>query len=75
MAPSPRGTGSAEPWTEIATMTNFVIYMIGVVLAVGALAYGAHRAGVSEPWIWIGVVALIGLGVMGGIVKTRGRGG
>jgi hypothetical protein len=56
-------------------MTNFVIYMIGVILAVGALAYAADRAGVSEPWIWIGVVALIGIGIMGGIVKTRGRGG
>jgi hypothetical protein len=57
------------------TMTNFAIYMIGVILAAGALIYGLHRAGLGEPWVWIALAALIGLGVMSGIVKTRGRGG
>ena len=52
-------------------MTNFAIYMIGVILAVGALAYGAHRAGVAEPWVWIGLVVLLGFGIMAGIVKTK----
>jgi hypothetical protein len=66
--------GSQESAGAI-TMTNFAIYMIGVILAAGALVYGLHRAGVGEPWVWIGLVALIGLGIMGGIVKTRGRGG
>jgi hypothetical protein len=53
-------------------MTNFAIYMIGAILAAGALVYGLHRAGLGEPWVWIGLALLIGLGIMGGIVKTRG---
>jgi hypothetical protein len=52
-------------------MTNFFIYMIGVVLVVGALAYGASLLGLSSTWIAIIALAGIGLGVMGAIVKTR----
>ena len=37
-------------------MTNFFVYMIGVILVVGALAYGASLAGLSPAWI--GVLAL-----------------
>jgi hypothetical protein len=54
-------------------VTNFIVYMIGMVLLAGALAYGASLAGISQRWIVVGVLALIGLGVMGGIVKTRQR--
>jgi hypothetical protein len=52
-------------------MTNFAIYLIGVALVVGALAYGAHLLGASPAWIMVGALALIGFGVMAGIVKTR----
>jgi hypothetical protein len=52
-------------------MRNFWIYMIGVLLLVGAVAYGADRLEVNEPWIWIGVVALLGLGLMAAVTKLR----
>ncbi len=52
-------------------MSNFGIYMIGVVVVVGALAYGAHLAGVGSTWIVVGALLVIGLSIMGGIVKTR----
>jgi hypothetical protein len=52
-------------------MTNFFVYMIGVVLVVAALAYGANLAGLSHAWIGVLVLAVLGLGVMGAIVKTR----
>lgn len=54
-------------------MTNFIVYMIGMLLLAGALAYGADLAGIGHRWIVVGVLALVGLGVMGGIVKTRQR--
>jgi hypothetical protein len=54
-------------------VTNFIVYMIGILLVAGALAYGASLAGISQRWIVVGVLALVGLGVMGGIVKTRQR--
>ena len=52
-------------------MTNMLIYLIGTLLVVGGLAYGASRVGVSQVWIITGALVIIGLGLMGGIVKTR----
>ncbi len=52
-------------------MSNFGIYMIGVVVVVAALAYGAHLLGVGSTWIVVGVLVVIGLSIMGDIVKTR----
>jgi hypothetical protein len=54
-----------------AVMTNFFVYMIGVILVVGALAYGASLLGLSTTWIAVIAIAVLGLGVMGAIVKTR----
>jgi len=52
-------------------MTNFFVYMIGVVLVVGALAYGASLLGLGSTWIAVVAIAALGLGLMGAIVKTR----
>ena len=52
-------------------MTNFFVYVLGVVVVMAALAYGAYLLGVGERWIGIGVAAGIGLGIMAAIVKTR----
>ena len=52
-------------------MTNTLVYMIGVVLVVGALAYGMSLLGVSTTWIGVAAIALLGLGLMAAIVKTR----
>ena len=52
-------------------MTNMLVYLIGTLLVVAGLAYGASRAGVSQMWIVAGALVIIGLGLMGGIVKTR----
>ncbi len=50
---------------------NLVIYMLGVLLVVAGLAYGASRLGISSTWIMIGALIIIGLGIMAGITKTR----
>jgi len=52
-------------------MTNFLVYLLGVIVVTSALAYGAHLLGVGERWIGVGVAAGIGLGIMAAIVKTR----
>jgi hypothetical protein len=52
---------------------SFGLYMLGVLILVGALAYGASRLGLGSTWIVIGALAVIGLGLMGGVVKTRNR--
>jgi hypothetical protein len=61
------GTGAASG----SLMTNFFVYMVGVVLVVGALAYGASLLGLSSTWIAVIAIAAVGIGLMGAIVKTR----
>ena len=52
-------------------MTNMVVFLIGTLLVVAGLAFGASRLGVSHVWIIAAALVIIGLGLMGGIVKTR----
>jgi hypothetical protein len=52
-------------------MTNLMIYLVGTLFVVAGLAYGASRLGISQVWIVAGALVIIGLGLMGGIVKTR----
>ncbi len=52
-------------------MTNMVIYLVGTLLVVMGLAYAASRMGIGQPWIIAGALVIIGIGLMGGIVKTR----
>ena len=52
-------------------MTNFLVYLIGTLLVVAGLGYAATRLGVNQAWILAGALVIIGLGLMGGIVKTR----
>jgi len=56
---------------EIDEMTNFIVYLIGTLLVVAGLAYAATRMGIASPWIIAGALIIIGIGLMGGIVKTR----
>jgi hypothetical protein len=52
-------------------MTNFLVYLIGTLLVVAGLAYAAIRLGIATPWIVAAALVVIGIGLMGGIVKTR----
>ena len=52
-------------------MTNMIIYLLGTLLVVAGLAYGASRLGVSQVWIVAGALVIVGLGLMAGIVRTR----
>jgi NADH:ubiquinone oxidoreductase subunit 6 (subunit J) len=59
------GSGERKP------MTNMIVYLVGTLLVVAGLAYGASRLGVSQVWIIAGALVIVGLGLMAGIVKTR----
>ena len=52
-------------------MTNFLVYLIGTLCVIAGLAYGASRLGVSQVWIIAGALVILGIGLMGGIVRTR----
>lgn len=54
-------------------MSNFAIFIIGFVILIAGLAYGASIAGMSPQWIGVGVAVLVGIGVVMGVTKTRSK--
>lgn len=56
-----------------APMSSLAIYLIGLVIFIAGLVYGAHLLHVPEKWIGVGLVVLVGLGVLMGAIKTRQR--
>jgi hypothetical protein len=52
-------------------MSSFAMYVIGMVVLIGGLAYGAHLAGLAPQWIAVGAIVLIGLGIVMAVSKTR----
>lgn len=41
--------------------TSSAVYTLGFLLIVAGLAYAAHLAGLSTPWVVAGVVVLLGV--------------
>jgi hypothetical protein len=52
-------------------MSSYGLYLIGFVVLIAGLAYGAHVLGVSQTWIVIGAVILLGIGLISGVGRTR----
>lgn len=50
---------------------NFTLYLIGFVILIVGLAYGAYLAGVPQTWIIVGVICLIGIGILSAVKKTQ----
>ncbi|ATD66744.1 MULTISPECIES: hypothetical protein [Luteimonas] len=52
-------------------MSSFSIYLVGMLVLIGGLAYGAYLAGLAPQWIAVGVVVLLGLGIVKAVSRTR----
>jgi hypothetical protein len=52
-------------------MSNFAIYLIGIALVTGGLAWTANKLGAPPIWIIIGAIIIIGMGIMVAVSKTR----
>lgn len=52
-------------------MSSFAIYLVGMLVLIGGLAYGASLAGLSTQWIAVGVVVLLGIGIVTAVSKTK----
>jgi hypothetical protein len=50
---------------------SFTLYLIGLVIFVGGVAWGLSVAGVPATYIGIACVIIIGLGVLMGVSRTR----
>jgi hypothetical protein len=56
---------------------RLLAYIIGFLLLIGGLAWGALELGVPQLWVMIGAVILLGIGLITGATRTRryGAGG
>ena len=52
-------------------MSSFAIYLVGMLVLIGGLCYGAFVAGLSTQWIVVGAVVLLGIGIVTAVSKTR----
>ena len=50
---------------------SFAIYLIGFLLVIGGLVYGANLMHIPAQWIVVGTVVLAGLGILSGVKATR----
>jgi hypothetical protein len=50
---------------------SFGIYLIGYVVVIIGLAYGAVLMHIPTQWIAVLVIVLVGLGILSGVAKTR----
>ena len=54
-------------------MSSFALYLIGMIVVIGGLAYVAFLMHVPSQWIIAGAVVLLGLGIVGAATHTRRR--
>jgi prepilin signal peptidase PulO-like enzyme (type II secretory pathway) len=50
---------------------SFGMYLVGFVVVVFGLGYGAYLAHVPSQWIAVMVIVLIGLGILKAVTSTR----
>jgi hypothetical protein len=52
---------------------SFGIYLIGYLILIVGLGFGAHLMHVPPRWIGVGVLIFVGLGIVTGVTSTRKR--
>lgn len=52
---------------------RFFVFIFGILILIGGLAWGAIELGAPQMWVTIGAMILFGLGVIAGAGRTRGR--
>lgn len=50
---------------------SFGLYVIGYLIVIGGLTYGAVLMHVPAHWIVVGAIVLVGLGIVTGVKNTR----
>lgn len=50
---------------------SFGLYLLGFIIVIAGLAWGAVTVGVPPLWIGIGALVLLGIGIFSGVTRTR----
>lgn len=56
-----------------AKAMSFGLYIIGFIILIFGVAYGAFLLHVPTHWIGVAVIVLVGLGILTGVANTRQR--
>ena len=54
-------------------MSSFASYLIGFLILIAGLAFGAYLLNVPTTWIGVGVIVLLGIGVLSATSRTKMR--
>ncbi|MDB5900086.1 MAG: hypothetical protein JWP41_3688 [Ramlibacter sp.] len=52
---------------------SFGLYMLGFIILIGGLAWGAIVAGAPQIYVIIGAVILLGIGILSAVKRTRAK--
>jgi hypothetical protein len=52
---------------------SFGLYIVGFIILIFGVAYGAYLLHVPSHWIGVAVIVLVGLGILTGVANTRQR--
>jgi hypothetical protein len=52
---------------------SFMLYIIGIIVLIGGLIYGAWLLNVPQQWIAVGAIVVAGLGILSGVARTRSK--
>ena len=55
----------------LETRMSFLLYLVGFIVFIAGLAWLATVAGVSQTYIMIGAVILLGIGIFTAVSRTR----
>jgi hypothetical protein len=50
---------------------SFGLYVIGFLIMIAGLVYGATILHITTHWIVVGTIVLVGLGILSGVKATR----
>ena len=50
---------------------SFGLYVLGYLIVIGGLTYGAILMHIPAQWIAVGAIVLVGLGILTGVKSTR----
>jgi hypothetical protein len=54
-------------------MSSFGLYVLGFVVLLGGVGYGAWLLHVPHTWIVVGALVIIGIGIMSAVTRTKRR--
>ena len=52
---------------------SFGLYLLGFLIVIGGVAWGAIKAGAPTMWVIIGCVILAGIGILTAVTQTRSK--